>query len=76
VHLAGELEQVPAAGSNDVLPGDVEQAGELAEIGERPLVGKLPDDVVDDRLLAVSAVQVTIGEIVPLAYEREGLSSS
>ena len=49
------------------------QAGELAEAGEHTLVLEFPYHVVDDRLLAVGAVQVAVLEVVPLPYERQHL---
>jgi hypothetical protein len=39
-------------------------------------MAEVPDDIVDDRLLAVRAVQVTMGKIVPLPHERQGLRGS
>jgi len=73
LHIGEEVEQVPALIGDQVLLGDREQLGELAEVGEHALVLQFPDHVVDHRLLTVRAVQVAVGQVVPLPDEGQRL---
>jgi len=42
-------------------------------VGQDAVVLQLPDHVVKDRLLPVRAVQVAVGQVVPLTDERQRL---
>jgi len=73
VHLAGELQQVPALAGDQVIAGEVHQGAELANAGEQPAGLELPQDVIQDGLLASGPVQVTFREVVPLPDKGERL---
>ena len=70
-HLAGEVQQVPAGVGDHVLPGHGEQRIDLGQVAEHALGAQLLHDRVEERLLAVRAVQVAVGQAVTLADEGQ-----
>jgi hypothetical protein len=71
--LGREVQQVPARVGDDVPLGDRQQGLDLGQVAEHPVGAQLVQHRVQERLLAVRAVQVAVGQAVALADERQRL---
>lgn len=58
---------------DDVLLRDGQQGVQLGQVAEHPLGPQLVDHRVEERLLAMGAVQVAVGQAIALAHERQRL---